>query len=165
MPDHTVTVDRSGDVSSLSFSTTFNVAVPFIDRHLDEGRAGKVVIRTTGGDSVTYGTLAENVNRCGNALTGLNVLPAKRVLMIVKDYPAFFYTFWGAIKAGIVPVPLNTLLRAKDYQYMIEDSAAATVVYSPEFAAEVEPALSAASHKPARIIATEGKGGGGGGVA
>jgi len=89
MPDHTVTVDRSGDVSSLSFSTTFNVAVPFIDRHLDEGRAGKVVIRTTGGDSVTYGTLAENVNRCGNALTGLNVLPAKRVLMIVKDYPAF----------------------------------------------------------------------------
>ena len=48
---------------------------------------------------------------------------------------------------------------------MIEDSAASTVVYSPEFAAEVEPTLSAASHKPARIIATEGKGGGGGGVA
>jgi acyl-CoA synthetase (AMP-forming)/AMP-acid ligase II len=31
--------------------------------------------------------------------------------MVVKDCPAFFYLFWGAIKAGIVPVPLNTLLR------------------------------------------------------
>ena len=158
MPDHTVTVDRSGEVSALSFSTNFNVAVPFVDRHLDQGRAGKVVIRTTGGDAVTYGTLAENVNRCGNALIGLDVSRGERVLMIVKDCPAFFYTFWGAIKAGIVPVPLNTLLRAKDYQYMIEDSVATMVVYSPEFAAEVEPALNAASHKPAHAIVTEGKG-------
>ena len=44
--------------------------------------------------------------------------------MIVKDCPEFFYLFWGAIKAGIVPVPLNTLLRADDYRYIIEDSSA-----------------------------------------
>ena len=36
--------------------------------------------------------------------------------MVVKDCPEFFYLFWGAIKAGIVPVPLNTLLRADDYR-------------------------------------------------
>ena len=61
--------------------------------------------------------------------------------MVVLDCPEFFYLFWGAIKAGIVPVPLNTLLRAKDYRYMIEDSGCRLVVYSPELAAEVEPAL------------------------
>ena len=160
MPDHTVTVDRSGAVSKLTFSTNFNVAVPFIDRHIAEGRGDKVVIRTTDGDAVTYGSLVENVNKCGNALIGLGVSPAERVLMIVKDCPAFFYTFWGAIKAGIVPVPLNTLLRAKDYQYMIEDSAAAAVVYSPEYAREVEPALGAVAHKPRHVVATEGQGGG-----
>ena len=65
--------------------------------------------------------------------------------MVVLDGPEFFYLFWGAIKAGIVPVPLNTLLRAADYAYMIDHSACAGLVYSPELAAEVEPALARAS--------------------
>ena len=59
--------------------------------------------------------------------------------MVVKDCPAFFYLFWGAIKAGIVPVPPNTLLRAPDYAYMFEDSGCGLVVYSSEYADEIEP--------------------------
>jgi len=119
----------------------FNVAVPFIDRHLAEGRDAKVAIRTVGGETVTYAELAERVNRAGNALLALGLRPGDRLLMVVKDCPAFFYLFWGAIKAGIVPVPPNTLLRAADYAYMFEDSGCALVVYSSEFAGEVEPAL------------------------
>ena len=61
--------------------------------------------------------------------------------MVIKDCPAFFYLFWGAIKAGIVPAPLNTMLRAADYAYLFEDSGCGLVVYSSEFAQEVEPAL------------------------
>ena len=87
----------------------FNVAAPFIDRHIAEGRGGKLAIRTLGED-VTYAQLAERVNRTGNALLALGLNPADRLLMVVKDCPAFFYLFWGAIKAGIVPVPPNTLL-------------------------------------------------------
>ncbi|MBV8391690.1 MAG: benzoate-CoA ligase family protein, partial [Alphaproteobacteria bacterium] len=63
------------------------------------------------------------------------------LMMVVKDCPGFFYLFWGAIKAGIVPVPPNTLLRAADYAYLFEDSGCGLVVYSQEFAAEIEPAL------------------------
>ncbi|MEN8196892.1 MAG: AMP-binding protein, partial [Pseudomonadota bacterium] len=140
MADHQVKISRSSAAASLEFSDRFNVAVPFIDRHLDDGRAGLPAIRTQAGDNVTYGELAERVNRTGNALKGLGIGSGDRVLMIVKDCPEFFYVFWGAIKAGIVPVPLNTLLRADDYRYMIEDSGAAAVVYSPEFAAEAGPA-------------------------
>src|SRR5476651_579722 len=88
----------------------FNVAVPFIDRHLSEGRGAKVAIRTVDGEAVTYVELAERVNRAGNALLALGLAPGDRLLMVVKDCPAFFYLFWGAIKAGIVPVPLNTML-------------------------------------------------------
>ena len=29
--------------------------------------------------------------------------------------------FWGAIKAGIVPVPVNTLLATDQYQYILSD--------------------------------------------
>ena len=77
---------------------------------------------------MTYGALAERVNRCGNALQSLGLLPGARILMMVKDCPEFFYLFWGAIKAGYVPVPLNTLLRAPDYQFMMEDSKCDLVV-------------------------------------
>src|SRR6185437_6903627 len=118
----------------------FNVAVPFIDRHLGEGRSAKAAIRTAH-ETVSYAELAERVNRAGNALLALGLKPGERLLMVVKDCPAFFYLFWGSIKAGIVPVPPNTLLRAPDYAYMFEDSACKLVVYSTEFAGEIEPAL------------------------
>ena len=103
--------------------------MPFIDRHVAEGRGAKAAIRTAS-ETVTYAELAERVNRAGNALLALGLKPGDRLLMVVKDCPAFFYLFWGAIKAGIVPVPLNTLLRAADYAYMFEDSGCGLVVYS-----------------------------------
>ena len=124
----------------------FNVAVPFVDRHLAEGRGAKVAIRTAG-ETVTYAQLAERVNRAGNALLAAGLKPGDRLLMVVKDCPAFFYLFWGAIKAGIVPAPLNTMLRAADYAYLFEDSGCGLVVYSSEFAQEVEPALKQVSVK------------------
>jgi benzoate-CoA ligase family protein len=119
----------------------FNVAVPFIDRHVPEGRGDKVAIRTVHGETVTYAELAENVNRAGNVLLAHGLKPGDRLLMVVKDCPAFFYLFWGAIKAGIVPVPPNTLLRAPDHAYMFEDSGCGLVVYSSEYAGEIEAAL------------------------
>ena len=97
----------------------------------------------TASETVTFAELAERVSRTGNALLALGLKPDDRLLMVVKDCPAFFYLFWGAIKAGIVPVPPNTLLRAPDYAYMIEDSGCGLVVYSAEFAGEIEPALKA----------------------
>jgi benzoate-CoA ligase family protein len=134
--------------SGISFSSDnkvclpdrFNVAVPFVDRHVGEGRGAKVAVRTAT-ETVTYAELAERVNRAGNALLTAGLKPGDRVLMIVKDCPAFFYLFWGAIKAGIVPVPPNTLLRVADYAYLFEDSGCRLVVYSSEYAREVEPAL------------------------
>jgi len=118
----------------------FNVAVPFIDRHVGEGRGAKAAIRAVH-ETVTYAELAERVNQAGNALLALGLKPGDRLLMVVKDCPAFFYLFWGAIKAGIVAVPPNTLLRAPDYAYMFEDSGCKLVVYSSEFSGEIEPAL------------------------
>ena len=151
MRDHTVEMDRSESPAAIRVAPIFNVAVPFIDRHLDEGRGAKTAIRTIDGD-VSYAELAERVSRCGNALKDLGVEPGERVLMMVKDCPEFLYLFFGAIKAGMVPVPVNTMLRAPDYAYMIETSGCAGLCYSPEFAAEVEPALNQADHRPDAVL-------------
>jgi len=154
MQDNTVTVDTSQSPAELTFAPAFNVAVAFIDRHVDEGRGSKVAIRCADGD-VTYGALAANVNRAGNALCGLGLDAGGRVVMAVKDCPAFFYIFWGAIKAGYVPVPVNTLLRANDYQFILENSGCAVTIYSPEFAAEMEPALGSVEPGPQHKLNTE----------
>ena len=121
MEDHTVSVDSSTTPATVAFAANFNTAVCFIDRHLGAGRAAKTAIVTTGGETVTYAALAAGVNRAGNALSDLGLGRGERLLMMVKDCPAFFYLFWGAIKAGIVPVPINTLLRAADYSFMLEE--------------------------------------------
>ncbi|MDA0263846.1 MAG: benzoate-CoA ligase family protein [Chloroflexi bacterium] len=170
MPDHSVTVDHSKTPSTIDFAPVFNIAVPMIDRHLAEGRGGYPVIINADFDpgspaddalekQITYQQLAVRANQCGNMLKNLVLEPGGRVLMVVKDCPEFFYIFWGAIKAGFVPVPLDTLLKADDYRYMIEDSTCAGLVYSPEFLSEITPALAASGHKPGFILATDGPGG------
>ncbi len=158
MEEHTVRITPGSDGPAIEFAETFNVAVPFIDRHLGEGRGEKIAVRTTAGEEVSYAALAAGVNRAGNVLRAAGIAPGERVLMMIKDCPAFLYVFWGAIKAGIVPVPINTLLRAPDYAYMIEDSGCSAVVYSPEFAAEVEQALGALDERPGLALLTEGEG-------
>ncbi len=157
MLDHTVAVDRSVRPTRLDFAPRFNVAVPFIDRHIVEGRAARVAIRAAEGD-VTYAELADRVGRCGNALLGLGLQRGERLLMVVKDCPEFFYLFWGAIKTGIVPVPVNTLLRADDYRYMIEDSGCAALAWSAEYDEAVQGALAGVPLRPAHCLRVEGEG-------
>ena len=88
----------------------FNAATFFVDRHVAEGRGGKVAFIHEGGE-LTYGGLQELVNRAGNALSGLGVESEHRVLCLLLDSPAFLATFWGAIKIGAVPMPINTMMR------------------------------------------------------
>jgi 4-hydroxybenzoate-CoA ligase len=115
----------------------FNAAVHFVDRHVGEGRGAKVAIEC-GDERVTYGQIAERVNRFGSALRRLGVQPEQRVALILQDTPAFAYSFFGAIKTGAVPVPLNTLWRAKDYLHALNDSAARVLVISEALLREFE---------------------------
>ncbi|HED15120.1 MAG TPA: benzoate-CoA ligase family protein [Gammaproteobacteria bacterium] len=157
MMDHTCRIEASKQNPVVQFADNFNVAVPFIDRHLREGRGDKTMLTTATGDTVNYAQLADAVNRCGNVLLQSGLSRGDRVLMMIKDCPAFLYVFWGAIKAGFIPVPINTLLRAHDYAYMIEDSDCRGVIYSPEFADDVEQALTLVSTTPDVVLPTEGE--------
>ena len=47
MLSHTVEIDTSERPSRLRFAPNFNVAVPFVDRHISEGRGAKIAIRTS----------------------------------------------------------------------------------------------------------------------
>ncbi len=133
--DHTVAIDESVVPNALNFSANFNVAVPFIDRHLDEGRGQRIALRHEGGE-VSYAQLAENTSRAGNALLSLGIAPGERLIMAALDEPIFFYVFWGAIKAGIIPIVASTFLKTADYRFLLSDAGCSAFVYSSALAAE-----------------------------
>ena len=117
---------------SLGIPATFNAATWFVDRNVAEGRGSKVAIEC-GDARVTYDDLLRNVNRAGTALRDrYGVRPEERVLLLLLDGAAFAYSFFGAIKIGAVPVPLNTLWKPADYDYVLRDSRAGVVIVSPE---------------------------------
>jgi len=108
-------------VPPIEIPDQFNAAAYFVDRHMREGRAGKIAIEC-GDLRVTYGQLSSRVNQFGNALKALGVRMEGRVLLLLLDAPEFAVSFFGAIKIGAVPVPVNTLLKPADYKYLLNNS-------------------------------------------
>jgi benzoate-CoA ligase family protein len=130
-------VPRATTAADLGIPETFNAATHFVDRHLHEGRGGDVAIEC-GNERVTYAQLAEGVNRFGSSLREtLDVRPEERVLLLLLDGPAFASAFFGAVKIGAVPVPVNTLWKASDYRYVLRDSRARVLVVSEELLPEI----------------------------
>src|SRR3989304_5069288 len=102
---------------------SYNAADDLVGRNLKAGRGGKLAYIDDAGQ-YTYGELAERVNRLGSALLAMGLRMEDRILIAMHDSIDWPVAFLGAIKAGIVPVAVNTLLTPKDYEFMLSDSRA-----------------------------------------
>ena len=148
-------VDRSVTPTAIEVPRDYNAALEFIDAHLARGKGEKVAfIDETG--RYTYRELAERVNRAGNALRTLGAGMETRVLMCMSDGIDFPALFFGAIKAGCVPVPVNTLLTADDYAYLLRDSRARIAVVSEPLLERFAPALPEQPHLEGVVVAGNG---------
>src|SRR5258708_11422076 len=107
----------------------FNVAVYFIDRHASEGRGGRTAIEC-GDEKGTYDQLVERVNGAGSGLRNLGMRREERVALLLLAPPEFSYCFFGTIKAGGIAVPLNTMLKPAEYEYLLNDCRARILVVS-----------------------------------
>ncbi len=119
-----------------------NAALFFVERH-HQARADKpaFVEGIEGGRSLTYGALAEQTDRMGDLLARHDIRREERVAMLVLDVIEFPVIFWGSIKAGIVPVALNTLLATDVYAAILNDCRARALFVSQALLPVVEPAL------------------------
>ncbi len=124
----------------LNFPQEYNAARHFIDRHIEEGRGKKTAYIDDRG-SYTYAELAERVNRAGNMLKALGVESEQRVMLCLLDGIDLPALFWGAIKIGAVPVPISTLLKPADYDFMLRDSRARVLAVSSDILDRFEAIL------------------------
>ena len=109
--------------------STYNAVTWLLDRNIEEGRGNKLAFTDTVNE-LSYGELQRQSCRAANMLRRLGVRREERVAMIMLDTVDFPVVFLGAIRAGIVPVPLNTLLTADQYAYVLSDSRARVLFVS-----------------------------------
>src|SRR5207253_2426491 len=110
-------------------SGSYNAVTWLLDRNVDEGRGGKLAFTDTVSE-LTYSGLQTQSRRLANLLRRLGVRREERVAMIMLDTVDFPVVFLGAIRAGVVPVPLNTLLTSEQYAYVLADCRARVLFVS-----------------------------------
>ena len=115
--------------TSTEIPRDYNFAADVLDRNLAAGRANKPAFIDQH-RSWTYGELADRANRFGAALRAKGIRREERILICLLDTIDWPTAFLGALKAGVVAVPVNTLMTEADYAFMLADSRARMLVVS-----------------------------------
>lgn len=102
----------------------------------------------------TYAQLMDRVQRMANAFRRLGVQRDQRVLLSLLDTRDFPTVFLGAIWAGIIPVPLNTLLTSEDFEWILQNSGAVAVFVTGDLAEKWEGIADGEPH--VHFVSSEG---------
>ncbi|QOZ06736.1 benzoate-CoA ligase family protein [Bradyrhizobium sp. CCBAU 51765] len=112
---------------------TYNASRVLFD-NLGKGRGDKIALMGPAGTR-TYAELCGEACRWGNGFASLGLERGDRVLLFLDDTPAYPAAFFGAVRAGFVPLLINTLTPPDLLQFYLADSGAAVAVADAEFAA------------------------------
>jgi benzoate-CoA ligase family protein len=110
----------------------YNASALLFD-NLGRGRGPHLAITGPGG-SRTYAELCGDAARYGLALLNLGLTRGDRVLLFLDDTPTYPAAFFGALRAGLVPVLINTLTPSDLLNFYLKDSAAQVAIVDVAFA-------------------------------
>lgn len=144
----TVTPESGSTKPVASRQTNANAASYFVDRHSQGAVAKKQVFIEADGAkrSLTYAELAERSARMPEFLASHDIKREDRVALLLLDQIEFPVIFWGCLKAGVVPVAINTLLATDIYATILDDSRARALFVSAALLPMVEPLLADHPH-------------------
>jgi len=100
--------------------------------------------------TLTYGDLADAVDRTAGALASMGVRKGDRVAMLGENSPEFIQVMFACFHLGAVYVPINTRLAPPEVQHVLDDSGAKVLVHDTELAQRADAAL-ALTHRAAEI--------------
>jgi benzoate-CoA ligase len=115
----------------------FNITTKLVDDNAASEFGDKVVIYYKD-QKLTYKDVQKLVNKAAHALKVLGVSQDDRVMLVTYDSPEFVASFFGAIKIGAIPIPINYMYTADDYRYLLNDSHARALVVHEDFVSEIE---------------------------
>lgn len=129
----------------LELPDPYNAATTFVDENIAAGHGERTAILYED-QRFTYQQVFERVNQAGNAFRNIGLDIEQRVLLVVPDSPEFAFSFFGAIKIGAVPIPVNPWMKTPDYEYLLTDSRARIVVVHESALAEIEAIIERPRH-------------------
>ena len=156
-PQPQVIEDRVSDDTSgareigFSIPSRYNASAILFD-NIQRGNGGRIALRGPAGD-VTYDALCRLAGRAGNALLSLGLRRGERVLLLLDDTPLYPAFFFGAIRAGLVPVLLNTLSPPDLLQFYLADAGARAIVIEADIVGQLTPEAVRDTKLEAAIIA------------
>ena len=133
----------------------YNAVADFVDAPVGRGLGEKIAF-IDADRSLSYGELQTRTCRFAAALKKLGLQPEQRLALLLYDTVDFPVAFWGGVRAGIVVVPLNTLLTAEQYAYILGDSRASAIVVEAPLAKALLPVLDRLSHLRTIILVNAG---------
>ncbi|WP_375195678.1 fatty acid--CoA ligase [Sphingobium sp.] len=92
------------------------------------------------GLETSYGELDRRASRIANGLAAMGLQPGARVAYLGKNRDVYFEYWMGAIRAGMVLVPINWRLAPPEVAYILHDCSPVLLVADPEFLARLDPA-------------------------
>ena len=105
--------------------------------NLGKGRGGRpALIGPLGGRS--YAELCADACRWGHGFVSLGLARGDRILLFLDDTAAYPAAFFGAVRAGFVPLLINTLTPPDLLQFYLADSGATVAVTDAEFCARFD---------------------------
>lgn len=119
-------------------------AVEILERNLP-GRADKLAILTADRE-LTFGEVAAEVDRVGNALCCLGVRQGDTVAILSLDTAEWAIIFFACLKIGAIAVGMNTLLTVKEQAYILRDAGARVLLVHAALLASAREALADAPH-------------------
>lgn len=75
----------------------------------------------------TFAGLDEAVRRAASGLLAAGLRPGERLVIVMPNSADFLLLFFGALAAGIVPVPASSLLTRAEVAYLIADAEPAAI--------------------------------------
>src|SRR4051812_42667515 len=99
---------------------------------VDPGRTA--IIDCHGGivRTVSYGALEVRLNRMASFLTGLGLVPGDRLALVIGNRLEFIEAMYGALRAGIVPVMVNTKLGLEGLRLSMSGAGCAAAIVELE---------------------------------
>jgi len=113
-------------------SQYYNITSKLVDENVEKGLGDKVAIYYKD-KTYTYREMQQLINRVGNALHILGVHMEERVTLVMYDSPEAVASFYGTIKIGAIPIPINYMYTMDDYRYLLNNSRARTLILHEDF--------------------------------
>ena len=125
--------------------------------NLAKGNGGRTALIGPGG-TLSYTELCDEAARWGNGFASLGLKRGDRILMFLDDTPAYPAAFFGAVRAGFVPLLINTLTPPDLLQFYLSDSGASVAVADAGFCSRFDEVACADTQLRTLIVVNDAVG-------